>query len=44
MKVEKAKFDLLLKKVIATKPIPRDSIKSTGKRGPKTPIIPTEKV
>jgi len=38
-KVDKVKFDALLKRVIAAKPVPRTSIKATGKRGPKTPIL-----
>jgi hypothetical protein len=39
MKVQKAKFDALLSKVIKTKPEPRDKIKTRGERGPKSPII-----
>jgi hypothetical protein len=39
MKVDKTKFDALLKKVIDSKPVPRTSIKAEGKRGPKNPIL-----
>ena len=37
--VEKSKFDSLLRKVIRTKPAPREKIKTSGKRGPKTAIL-----
>ena len=36
---EKSKFDSLLRKVIRTKPAPREKIKTSGKRGPKTAIL-----
>ncbi len=39
MKVKKTKFDTILLKVLRAKPVPRTSIKATGKRGPKTPIL-----
>jgi hypothetical protein len=39
LKVDKAKFDSLLSKVLRTKPTPRDKIKTSGKNGPKTPIL-----
>ena len=39
MKVEKEKFDSILSKLIKAKPVPRTSVKATGKRGPKTPIL-----
>jgi hypothetical protein len=37
--VEKSKFDAMLSRVVQAKPVPRTSIKATGKRGPKTPIL-----
>jgi hypothetical protein len=37
--VEKAKFDAALTKLIHAKPVPRTSIKATGKRGSMKPII-----
>jgi hypothetical protein len=39
MKVEKQKFDAVLKALLNTKPIARKDIKTSGKRGPKTPIF-----
>jgi hypothetical protein len=39
MKVEKAKFDSLLTKLIKAKPEPRKAIKTQGRKGPKTPIL-----
>jgi hypothetical protein len=39
MKVEKAKFDFALKTILQSKPVPRDKIKTKGKRDPKTPIL-----
>jgi len=33
MKIDKAKFDALLKKTTAAKPVPRTSVKATSKRG-----------
>jgi hypothetical protein len=42
MKVEKEKFDAVLTKLIKTKPVPRSSIKTIGKHGPKTPIVPKD--
>ena len=39
MKVEKQKFDAVLGKLLKAKPVPRTSIKATGKRSPKTPIL-----
>jgi len=39
MKVEKKKFDEVLGKLIKAKPVPRTSIKATGKRGSKKPIL-----
>lgn len=38
MKVEKAKFDDLLGKLLKAKPEPRKKIKTQGKHGPK-PIL-----
>jgi hypothetical protein len=37
--VEKGKFDAVLSAVLKTKPIPREKIKTKGKRGFKTPIF-----
>ena len=37
--VEKEKFDSLLSRVLQTKPAPREKIETSGKRGPKTPIL-----
>jgi hypothetical protein len=42
MKVDKPKFDTLLGKVDHTKPVPRTSIKATGRRDPKTPKLPAK--
>jgi hypothetical protein len=42
MKVEKAKFDDLLGKLLKAKPEPRKKIKTQGKRGPKRPIFSGE--
>ena len=39
MRVEKAKFDNLLNKLLKAKPEPRKKIKTKGKRGPKVPIL-----
>jgi hypothetical protein len=39
MKTEKEKFDRLLHKLLTAKPGPRKDIKTTGKRGTKTPIL-----
>lgn len=39
MKVEKEKFDAVLGKLIKAKPVPRTSVKATGRRGPKKPIL-----
>jgi hypothetical protein len=39
MKVEKDKFDATFKRILLSKPVPRDKIKTKGKRGPKTPIL-----
>lgn len=39
MKVRKDKFDLVLGKLLKAKPISRDKIKTSGKHGPKTPIL-----
>ena len=39
MKVEKARFDALLSRVLKTKPEPREKIKARGKRAAKTPIL-----
>ena len=35
MKTDKGKYKAALKKVIAAKPVPRTSVKATGKRGAK---------
>lgn len=40
MKVEKGKFDALLGKLLKAKPVPRTSVKATGKRGSKKAILP----
>ncbi len=40
MKVEKEKFDAAFKAILKSKPVPREKIKTKGKRGPKTPIFP----
>lgn len=40
MKVEKKKFDTMLGKLLNAKPEPRQKIKTKGRRGPKTPILP----
>jgi hypothetical protein len=37
--VNRGRFDALLSKVLKTKPVPRTSVKSTGRRGSKTPIL-----
>jgi hypothetical protein len=37
--VPKEKFDGMLSRILQSKPLSRDEIKSTGKRGPKTPIL-----
>ena len=37
--VEKDKFDAALSKLLNAKPVPRTSIKSTGRRGSKKPIL-----
>jgi hypothetical protein len=39
LKVEKAKFDSLLGKLLGAKPEPRKKIKTKGRKGPKTPIL-----
>jgi len=39
MKVEKAKFDALLIKMIKAKPEPRQKIKTEGRKGSKAPIL-----
>jgi hypothetical protein len=40
MKVGKRKFDNALTKMLRAKPEPRKKIKTQGRRGPKTPILP----
>jgi len=37
--VEKKKFDAVLSALLKSKPIPIQKIKTTGKRGPKTPLF-----
>jgi len=37
--VEKKKFDAVLSALLNSKPIPRRKIKTSGKRGPKTPLF-----
>lgn len=37
--VEKSKFDAMLSRVVQANPVPRTSIKATGKRGSKSPIL-----
>ncbi len=39
MKVPKDKFDAILKKLIDTPPKPQKEIKTSGKRGSKSPIL-----
>jgi hypothetical protein len=39
MKVEKKKFDDVLGKLLKAKPEPRKKIKTTGRRGSKSPIL-----
>jgi hypothetical protein len=39
MKVRKREFDGVLEKLLKAKPLPRESVKTRGKRGPKTPIL-----
>lgn len=39
MKVEKRKFDNVLSKLLKAKPEPRKKIKTTGRRGSKSPIL-----
>jgi hypothetical protein len=39
MKISKDKFDAALGKLLKAKPVPRTSIKATGKRGSKKPIL-----
>ena len=40
--VEKEKFDAVLSALLKSKPIERKSIKTSGKRGPKTPLFPKQ--
>jgi len=37
--VEKQKFDAAISALLKTKPIERKRIKTSGKRGPKTPLF-----
>jgi hypothetical protein len=37
--VEKEKFDAVLSALLKSKPIKRSKIKTTGRRGPKTPLF-----
>jgi hypothetical protein len=37
--VEKGKFDRALKTILQAKPVPRKTIKTGGRYGPKTPIL-----
>lgn len=37
--VEKGKFDAALSVLLKTKPIERKKIKTSGRRGPKTPLF-----
>jgi hypothetical protein len=39
MKIEKAKFDDLLGKLIKAKPLPEKKVKAAKKRSPKRPIL-----
>lgn len=39
MKIEKGVFDSALRKILRSKPIPRAKIKTSGRRGTKTPIL-----
>jgi hypothetical protein len=41
--VEKEKFDAVLDKLLATKPLPMKSVKTAGKHGLKPPVIPPAK-
>jgi hypothetical protein len=38
--VEKSKFDAALEALLKAKPIERKKIKTSGRRGPKTPLFP----
>jgi hypothetical protein len=40
MKVQKQKFDELLGKLLKAKAEPRENIKTRGRKGSKTPILP----
>jgi hypothetical protein len=42
MKLEQGRFDTLLGRVNHAKPEPRASKKATGKRGAKTPRLPSK--
>jgi hypothetical protein len=37
--VEKGKFDAVLSALLKSKPIKRKKIKTSGRRGPKTPLF-----
>jgi hypothetical protein len=39
LKVRKDRFDAVLSNLIQAKPVPRTSVKSTGRRGSKKPIL-----
>jgi len=39
VKVEKNPLDAALNQILKSKPLPREKIKSRGKRGPKTAIL-----
>lgn len=39
MRVEKAKFDAVLKRLLQASPQPKKKIKTGGKAGPKSPIL-----
>jgi hypothetical protein len=41
--VEKGKFDAVLGKLLATKPLPMKSVKTAGKYGLKPSVIPPAK-
>jgi hypothetical protein len=37
--VEKKNFDDALHRILQSKPIPKSKVKTSGKNGPKTPIL-----
>jgi hypothetical protein len=41
--VEETNFDAVLAQLLKSKPKPMDSLKTRGRKGPKSPIIPARK-